>query len=404
MASNTKIVLRKKPNKFGEYPLAIRISKDRRTSYIYLGHYVDAKYWDAKKRQVKRSHPNSAHLNNFLEIKLAETGKVILKLQAENKDISASQIKEEIESVLNKKDFFQVAQEHLDELENNNRLSQHSSDKARINHLKKYSRSSTLPFKEISERFLKGFINYLKSERKVSERSVVNNLVVIRTIYNRGIKMGLVDRKLYPFGHDKIAIKFPETEKVGLNASEIKKIENLASLSESQKHARDVWLFSFYLAGIRASDVLQLKWSDIYDGRLHYTMKKNSKIVSLLIPDKAKKIIDSHQKTKGGSNDFIFPYLKYVNSKDEKVLWKKTKLAIRKINDEMSTIADKAEINKKITMHIARHSFGNIAGDNIPVQLLQQLYRHSSITTTMMYQSNFMNKKTDDALQSVVNF
>ena len=60
--------------------------------------------------------------------------------------------------------------------------------------------------------------------------------------------------------------------------------------------------------------------------------------------------------------------------------------------------------NKKITMHIARHSFGNIAGDNIPVQLLQQLYRHSSITTTMMYQSNFMNKKTDDALQSVVNF
>ena len=70
----------------------------------------------------------------------------------------------------------------------------------------------------------------------------------------------------------------------------------------------------------------------------------------------------------------------------------------------MSTIADKAEIDKKITMHIARHSFGNIAGDNIPVQLLQQLYRHSSITTTMMYQSNFMNKKTDDALQSVVNF
>ena len=127
-------------------------------------------------------------------------------------------------------------------------------------------------------------------------------------------------------------------------------------------------------------------------------------IVSLLIPDKAKKIIDSHQRTNGGNNDFIFPYLKYVNSKDEKVLWKKTKLAIRKINYEMSTIADKAEINKKITMHIARHSFGNIAGDNIPVQLLQQLYRHSSITTTMMYQSNFMNKKTDDALQSVVNF
>ena len=133
-------------------------------------------------------------------------------------------------------------------------------------------------------------------------------------------------------------------------------------------------------------------------------MKKNSKIVSLVIPNKAVKIIEFHQKSKKGNNDFIFPYLKYVNSKDKKVLWNKTKQAVRKINDEMSTIAEKAKISKKVTMHIARHSFGNIAGDYIPVQLLQQLYRHSSITTTMMYQSNFTNKKTDDALQSVVNF
>lgn len=404
MASNTKIILRKKPNKFGEYPLAIRISKDRRTSYIYLGHYVDAKYWDSKKRQLKKSHPNYAHLNNFLEIKLAETGKVILRLQAENKDISAGQIKDEIESVINRKDFFQVAEEYLNELETNNKLNQLSSDKPRINHLKKYHKSTTLPFREVDERFLKGFINYLKSVRKVSERSVINNLVVIRTVYNRAIKIGLVDRKLYPFGHDKIAIKFPETEKVGLSASEIKKIENLASLSRNQKHARDVWLFSFYLAGIRASDVLQLKWNDIYDNRLHYTMKKNSKLVSLVIPDKAVKIIEFYENSRDGDNDFIFPFLKYVNSKDKKLLWSKTKQAIRKINEELSTIAENAEISKKVTMHVARHSFGNIAGDHIPVQLLQQLYRHSSITTTMMYQSNFTNKKTDDALQRVVNF
>jgi phage antirepressor YoqD-like protein len=33
---------------------------------------------------------------------------------------------------------------------------------------------------------------------------------------------------------------------------------------------------------------------------------------------------------------------------------------------------------------------------------LQKLYRHSSITTTIGYQSNFINKKADDALDAVL--
>jgi integrase/recombinase XerD len=55
-------------------------------------------------------------------------------------------------------------------------------------------------------------------------------------------------------------------------------------------------------------------------------------------------------------------------------------------------------------MHIARHTFGNISGDKIPIQMLQKLYRHSSVTTTINYQANFMHKDTDDALYKVIDF
>ncbi|MGW9684997.1 phage integrase SAM-like domain-containing protein [Flagellimonas sp. 2504JD1-5] len=404
MASSTKIVLRKKPNKAGEFPLALRISKERKTSYIYLGHYVETKDWDDKKMRIKKSHPNHAQLNSFLQTKLADIGRIILGLQTDNKDVSTAQLKDEIESTINKKDFFQVAQEYLNELESNNKLNQLSSDRPRVNHLKRYTKSVHLPFKEINVKFLNGFIAYLKTERKVSQRSVVNNLIVVRTIFNRGIKSGLVDRKLYPFGHGKIVIRFPETEKIGLNADEITKIEHLDHLTNDEMDAKNIWLFSFYLAGIRAADALQLKWGDIHDNRLYYQMNKNSKMLSLVIPHKALEILEHYKNTKQGRNDFIFPHLKWINCDTDKILWNKTKLAIRKINTHLNLIAQKAGISKKVTMHIARHSFGNIAGDKIPVQLLQQLYRHSSITTTMMYQSNFMNKKTDEALQSVVNF
>ena len=55
-------------------------------------------------------------------------------------------------------------------------------------------------------------------------------------------------------------------------------------------------------------------------------------------------------------------------------------------------------------MHIARHTFGNIAGDKIHPLMLQKLYRHSDLKTTIKYQSNFIHKEADEALDEVVNF
>ena len=70
----------------------------------------------------------------------------------------------------------------------------------------------------------------------------------------------------------------------------------------------------------------------------------------------------------------------------------------------MEGIAGKVDIDKPLTMHIARHTFGNISGDRIPIQMLQKLYRHSSITTTINYQKNFLFKEADDALDAVLDW
>jgi len=404
MTSNTKIVLRKKPNKEGFYPLAVRITKNRRSNYHYIGHYIALKHWDEKNIRVRKSHPNADRLNNLLISKLSEANKMLLDLQSKNKDISANQIKNKIYSSSENENFFNVAQEYLDELELNKKLSRLSSDKARVGHLLKFTKSNQLTFQEIDETFLKKFISYLRIKRSLSERSIVNNLVVIRTIYNRAIKLGIVDHKLYPFGSDKIRVKFPETKKVGLTIEEIKKMEGVKNLSENEKHSRNVWLFSFYLAGIRVADVLKIRWSDICDGRIHYRMNKNAKLLSLKIPDKITPILNCYLSDKQHDNDFIFPEMKLVNLKNANDIFVKTKSATKKLNKYLKQVTERAEINKKVTMHIARHSFGNISGDKIPIQMLQKLYRHSSITTTILYQSNFIHKDTDEALDSVINF
>ena len=404
MSSKTKIVLRKKPNKEGLCPLAVRITKNRRSNYMYIGHYIDSKHWDENRRLVRKSHPNAELLNTLLSSKLSEANKKLIRLQCENQDISSNQIKKEISSPSEFISFYVVAEEYLNELESNNKLTRLFADRVRVNHVLNFYKSKQLMFKEIDEGFLKRFQTYLRNKKDLSERSIVNNLVVIRTLYNRAIKLGIVDQKNYPFGADKIRIKFPETEKIGLTIEEVQKIESLENLSKQEQHAKNVWLFSFYLAGIRVGDVLKIRWSDIYDDRIHYRMSKNSKLVSLKLPDKLVPILRSYEEDKQQSNDFVFPELKKADIKNERDVYAKTNTATKKFNKYLREVATKAGINKKVTMHIARHSFGNIAGDRIPVQMLQKLYRHSTITTTMQYQSNFISKETDKALDDVVSF
>ena len=328
----------------------------------------------------------------------------MIELQSEDKVISSNQVKKEIVNPLSKKSFNELSEMYKKDLEDNHKLTRLSADKARINHFITFANSDNINFREIDEAFLRRFMTFLKIKKGNSQRSIINALVVIRTLYNKTIKMGIVEQRFYPFGKNKIQIKFPETEKAGLSVEEVIKIERLENLTEQEEHARNIWFFSFYLAGMRVGDVLKIKWSDIYDERLHYRMNKNDKLLSLKLPAKILPILETYRVGKQNFDDFVFPELKKANLESPKDVLAKSRTANKKFNLYLQSIAKKAEITKKLTMHIARHTFGKISGDKIPIQTLQRLYRHSSITTTIQYQSNFIHKDFDDALDSVTNF
>ena len=404
MASIKIILWKHDKKKDGTFPLALRITQNRKTRYIFTGKYLFERDWNAAEGKVKKSYPNSIRLNNFLLTKLKEANKTLLDLETEDKAISSKQVKKEITSPLSSKSFNEISRIYIKELEDNKKLTRLSSDRARVNHFIEFSKSDGINFREIDEDFLRRYMTFLKTKKKNSQRSIINALIVIRTIYNRAIKMGVIDRKHYPFGADKIRIKFPETEKTGLSVEEMKTLESLEELTPQELHARNIWLFSFYLAGIRTADVLLIRWSDIYDGRLHYRMNKNEKLLSLKLPEKIYPILKIYEVEKESADDFIFPEMKKANMKNPKDILAKTKTANKKFNKYLENIAQKAKIDKKLTMHIARHTFGNISGDKIPIQTLQRLYRHSSITTTIQYQSNFIHKDFDEALNKVTDF
>ena len=400
--ASVKVILRNKPNKDGTYSLALQFIKNRVASLSHLGHSIEQKYWDNETGKVKKTHPNSRRLNNFLIKKLAEAEDKLLELETQKKDTSSKAIKDNLKHK-SSSSFFTLADTYIENLRKRGKYNRVVSEEPRVKHFKEFLSDRDIDFQEITVELLSRYKAYLSVTRKVGERTIVNHLIIIRTIFNLAIKSNLVDSKHYPFGKDKMPIKFPESVKIGLTPDEVKALECLdLSPTPYLNHARNIWLFSFYFAGMRISDVLKLTWKDFQDMRLHYSMGKNMKSGSLKTPEKAILILNQYIERKKEYKT-VFPELDKVDDlTDTYEVQRITSYATKRLNKALKEVAEKTEIDKPLTMHIARHTFGNISGDKIPIQMLQKLYRHSSITTTIGYQANFIHKDADDALDSVV--
>ena len=425
------IIRRSEPNKDGSHSLQLKVTKDRQTIRLNTGKTILPNEWNDTEKKVNTKHPNSRRLNNYLQEKKIEANKIILQLEEHSHHFTLSlvrarlieagivkgRIKKSItpstqiyktttKSTHHLKTVFECCDAYFLNLLEAKDFNRYSGERAAVNHLKRYRKNKDMLFEEMTVSFLQGYKAYLVGRVGVSVRSSVNYLITIRTIYNRAIADGLVSRDCYPFGKRGISCKRPESEKIGLDDWEVKLIESVELPKGSfLHHARNVWLFSFYFAGIRAGDVLRLQWKDIINGRLHYTMNKNNKTGSVKIPSKAQFILNEYRLKERLPHNLIFPDISNVFDFNDKIeVQKKLKYRIRKLNKALRKIAEITGITKDVTMHISRHSFGNIAGDKIPIQRLQQLYRHSSITTTINYQQTFLNKGADEALDTVLDF
>ncbi|MEX2411191.1 MAG: site-specific integrase, partial [Candidatus Paceibacterota bacterium] len=225
-------------------------------------------------------------------------------------------------------------------------------------------------------------------------------LETLRTVYRKASNEGVTDQLTNPFQNFKI--QRGQVKKDRLTEEEIQAIIEL-KLEEGSLiwHVRNSFLFSFYCAGIRASDILQLKWKNIIDGRLVYKMQKTNRPHTMKLHDKAKAILDYY-----GPRDpenFVFSYLdNNVDYSDPEFAFNQLNSKTVLLNKYLGKIAKMSEIEKRVTTHTARHSFADIARqktDNL--YNLSKTLGHSSIKITEAYLASFDEKAVDDTLDEV---
>lgn len=74
------------------HPFASRITKDRRSSYVYVDYNIKKSEWNNKAQNVKSSYQHSKHLNAFLSTKRAEANDHSLELG----EASSRTVKQEV--------------------------------------------------------------------------------------------------------------------------------------------------------------------------------------------------------------------------------------------------------------------------------------------------------------------
>lgn len=404
MASVKPVLYTSKTLNNGFHPLGVRLIKDRKVKYFFIGHTIEKIHWDEASGTVLPTHRSHRRLNLLLNQQKVAAETQLLDLEGRQQQFTIEQVTKKIRRNNKAISFTEFATKYVDDVYQEGRLTVARSDKSRLRKILAFNHHRPLYFHEINVAFLHSFISYMRG-MELSENTVNNHLLLIRTIFNRAIREEIVNRDIYPFGgKDKIQVKRVDSHKIGLDQKELNALQKVKLEEGSEAwHARNAFLLSFNFAGVRIGDLLQLTWSDVQNGRLHYQMGKTGASVSIPIPEKAKEIMAFYKPDRGKKEHYILPYLRDADRNDPEDVVRKINSAASKINKKLKKVARLAKIEKNLSTHISRHTFGNLAGDKIPIPMLQKLYRHKSMLTTAVYQGNFMHKDTDEALLKVVN-
>lgn len=156
------------------------------------------------------------------------------------------------------------------------------------------------------------------------------------------------------------------------------------------------------MAGMRFSDVCKLKWENITDTEVVYTMGKSEKRAGatryIPITPKVKQILDRYKADKL----FVFPILDNCNPNDIEDIEYTIYIANNRLNRSIKILAKHAGINKHISMHIAKHSFASYAvKNNVNLFHISKLLGHTKLATTEHYLRDFFQKEQTDVMNNL---
>lgn len=242
---------------------------------------------------------------------------------------------------------------------------------------------SDIAIKELTPKFITEYELYLLTAAKCGCNTAAKFLQFLKRLVTMAHNNGIIPRDV--FASYKI-----HTERVDrgyLTEEEIKIILQKKMISERLEHVRDLFIFSCF-TGLAYIDVAGLTKDNIrqsFDGNLWIMTKRQKTGTDVNVPlmEIPKMILEKYREA--------LP--------DGKIL---PVISNQKLNSYLKEIADICNIKKRLTFHLARHTFATTTtlAKGVPIETVSKMLGHTNITTTQIY-ARITNTKISNDMQGL---
>ena len=400
--ASINIILRNKANSKGEYPIVMRIVKDRKAKVISLKLSTLKEDWDFKANKFKKGHSNALSRNRILLEVEQKALKIIDEFRLMEIDFTLEQFEEEFRGV--KKTDMTVAEfwkEVIGDLITEGRTGNARAYKDTYNSFFKFHKNKSLRFSQLNVSLLYKYETYLRANKN-EDGGIGLKMRAIRALFNNAIKKGVTDKRHYPFGVYKVSKFKSNNTKKALSREEFGKMEDLdTSNIPTLVHSHNYMVFSYYTGGMNFIDLMKLKWSNIQGDRIEYKRSKTKGNFTIKISAPLQKILDFYSKQKGVT-DYVFPILLSNDLTPTQIENRKSK-CLGRYNKDLKKIAELQGVDKKVSSYTIRHTFAtNLKFAGISTDKIGELMGHHDVSVTQAYLKGFGNEVLDEAMESLL--
>ena len=379
-------------NKQGKSHLMIRIFLNGEMLNVgSSGIYIDKKLWNNSTNRVKGRGSESLNLNAQLD-NISNSLQMIFKKHEFDEDLTLDKIK----SIFLGKNkvkttFVEFYDKYLEDIKaqvgaGKSIALYHKYSAARnhfVNFLHvKYGRRDLMP-SELTHLIIHDFEIYLKTVVSLRSNSATKTLKFFKTVVIFAQKCGVMTHDPFLNHH----FHMEPVDRGFLTDEEIQRIMQKDFEIPRLEMVRDVFIFSCF-CGLAYIDVAHLTQENI------------------ITLDNRPWIIINRQKTNVQSNIPLLEIPRMILDKYKGKIKENRLLPVlsnQKINAYLKEIADLCGIKKRLSYHVARHTFATmLLSKGVPIESVSKMLGHTNIKTTQIY-ARITNKKIEQDMMQVAD-
>ena len=380
-------------NKLGESPINIRVFLNGEKRYFgSTGFFINKEMWDNDADRVIGRTPTARTINmglNEIELKILDIARsregdssfTVEKLYS----IYAGKVKTISNFIEFYEDFISGVEQQIGHGKSAATVQKYKATKKHfLNFLKiKYGWTSVSAF-DMTPALISDFDIYLRTTGGMQGNSATKTLKSLKTVTIQAQKVGFLDHD--PFINLRFHLK--PVDRGFLTEEEIEVLMSKRFGVKRLEHVRDIFVFSCF-TGLAYIDVSNLTDENIVTiGGTDWIMTKRQKTSiteNVPILDVAREIINKYHSS-ADRNGRLLPIL-----------------SNQKMNAYLKEIADLCGIKKRLSYHMARHTYATLLlSKGVPMETVSKLLGHTNIKTTQIY-ARITNKKIEQDVMRVAD-